>query len=139
MTTEKWEGLPAGLEVTTETKKEYLNVILEGEFQISRAAEIATRIMAYCHQMKKQKILVDARQTRGKIPLLTKIEFGDSMADRQLEHMSEGKAPLMIAHVVPEGMAEPGKFGEMFAANRGMSILVTTSHEEAVRWLGAKE
>jgi hypothetical protein len=139
MTSEKWEGLPAGLEVTTEAKKEYLNVILDGEFQFSRAEEIATRIMAYCHQMKMKKILVDARHTRGKIPLLTKIEFGDTMADRQLEHMSQGKEPLKIAHVVPEGMAEPGKFGELFAANRGIAILVTTSLDEAVQWLGVKE
>jgi hypothetical protein len=139
MRAEKWEGMPAGMEVTTEVKKGYLNVILEGRFEIPEAEKIATRIFEYCHQIKVQKVLIDARSIEGPISLVTKIEFADSMADRQMEYMAKGSAQVKIAHVVAKGMAEPGKFGDSFAANRGMSIFVTSSIEEALRWLGVDQ
>jgi hypothetical protein len=136
MKVENWEGLPAGMEVRTEVKKGYLNVIIEGKFQTPEAQKIGTRIFDFCHQIHMQKVLIDARKIEGPISLVTKIEFADSMVAKQMEYIVKGSARLKIAHVVAEGMAEPAKFGETLAAIRGMSIFVTTSMDDALQWLG---
>jgi hypothetical protein len=56
-----------------------------------------------------------------------------------MEYIVKGAPRLQIAHVLPEGIGEPKGFGETLASNRGGKIFVTTSMEEALRWLEVEE
>ncbi len=130
---------PIGLEVRTEVKSGYLNVILSGEFQLEEVQRAGRRIFDFCYQSEKRKVLIDAWKVRGKPSLLTKIELSDSMVAKQMEYIVKGGHRLRVAHVVAEGMAEAPGFGETLAANRGAKVFVTTSLDEALRWLEVEE
>ena len=139
MRTENPKGPQGGMEARTEVKKGYLKVILEGEFSIPDAMKIASRVFDFCHQHKIRNVLLDARKVTGKPSLVTKIEFADTMVEKQMEYIVKGSPRLRIAHLLDPGMAEPVKFGEMLAAKRGAIIFVTHTLDEALRWLGVEE
>ncbi len=139
MRTNEAKENPTAMEVRTEVRPGYLRVILEGEFQLKELQTIAKRIFDFCFQAKKVKVLVDARKVTGRPSLLTKIDLADSMVEKQMEYIVKGAERLRIAHVLAEGIAEPKGFGETLAANRGGKIFVTTSMEEALRWLDIQE
>ncbi len=127
------------MEVRTEVRTGYLKVILGGEFQVEEALTIGKRIFEVCHLGKLVKVLLDARGVTGRLSLLDKIDLADSMAETQTEYIVNGDHRLWIAHVVSEGMSEAPRFAETLAANRGAKILVTTSMDEALRWLGVDQ
>ncbi len=126
------------LEVRTEVRPGYLNVILEGEFRMEEVQRVGKRIFDFCYQANLVHVLIDARKVTGRLSLLAKIELADSMVESQMEYIIKGAPRLRIAHVLPDGMAEAPKFGETLAANRGAIIFVTTSTDEALRWLGVE-
>jgi hypothetical protein len=126
---------PTGLEVRTEVKPGYLKVILEGEFRMEDAKAAGARIFDFCYQTKIDKVVVDARKVTGRISLTTKIDLADSMMSTQMEYIVKGAPRLRIAHVVAEGMAEAPGFAEDLARRQGGKIFVTTSMDEALRWL----
>ena len=139
MRTEEGKARKTRMEVRTEVKPGYLRVILEGQFQLGEVEKIGKRIFDFCFQAGKVKVLIDARKVTGRPSLVTKIDLADSMVERQMEYVVKGAPRLRIAHVLPEGIAEPKGFGETLAANRGGKIFVTTSMEEALRWLDVQE
>ncbi len=127
------------MEVRTEVKTGYLKVVVRGEFRVEEVLMIGRRIFEICHLARLVKVLMDARGVTGRLSLLDKIDLADSMAETQTEYIVNGDQRLWIAHVVSERMSEAPRFAETLAANRGAKILVTTSMDEALRWLGVDQ
>ncbi len=123
------------MKVQTEAKPGYLEVVIQGKFNLEEIEHAGERIFDFCYQMNLEKILVDARKVTGRPSLVTKIELSDSMMAKQMGHIAKGGRPLQIAHIVPAGMADAAGFAEVLGANRGVKIIVTTSMSEALGWL----
>ena len=124
-----------GIGARMEVLNGYLLVTLEGEFQAESVLNIGGRISKLCHQSNIGKVLIDVRKVTGRVQLISKMDLAEAMIEKHRQHVTRGAIPVRVAHVVAEGMAEPGDFGETIAVNRGGTTFVTTSLEEALRWL----
>lgn len=85
--------------------------------------------VALCEQHQLTKLLADARTLDINIPVLDRFKLGVEMAD------TLGNT-IKFAILVPAEIID--KMGENAAVNRGGRVFVTSSLEQALKWLDVK-
>jgi hypothetical protein len=129
-------GPSRSLRVTTKELDGYLRVRFEGKFALDEALASARRVFEQCYRSAVYRVLLDARGLTGRVSLLDKIEYAESLAELQMEYGRKGHRILKIAHVLHPGRTEAQGFAEMLAENRGAYIFLAKSVREALDWLG---
>jgi hypothetical protein len=116
---------------------ELLSVYTAGRASLEELKQNFLDILAAVIEHKRQKVLFDGREIKGKFTETARFDYASFIAD-QVAHSSE---PLItrttrFAFVLHPAALGPQRFGETVALNRGMNLKAFEDREEALRWLG---
>ena len=113
--------------------KDWLLVTITGTYNADdwKDLKFFKTLIAQCQTTGCQKILIDARELKGDIPIIERFEYGENIA-----LVSEGN--YIFAMVGPKEQILPDKFFENVATNRGAIVKVTADIDEAHQWLETK-
>jgi hypothetical protein len=121
-----------------EPRAGYLLVTLTGEYQADSARQIFAQTLDACVEHKLQRVLMDIRSLKTKMPITTldRYQFVEALAQSRIDHLAWGLESLQFALVETEDQIDPKRFGETVAANRGVNAKATTDIADALAWLG---
>ncbi len=112
---------------TFEKKSDHLQMKISGEFDESVFNSFPTIILTKCQELEMKKVLVDTLSVDYlKLSVLNRFFLGEELAEK-----TRGK--LKIAIVVPSQYIN--KLLETVAINRGASVFVIDTVEDAKQWL----
>jgi len=109
-----------------------------GEFSLDDAKRRFLEVVQYVEEHQIEKILFDGREVTGDPTVIERFYYGEFVAhavQRLKEADGYDKDPV-FAYLLHEPVADPGRFGETVAVNRGMNIKVHENVEDPIAWLG---
>jgi hypothetical protein len=130
------------IDLRIEPKSTYLCITVAGTYEINEAKREFVKILDACRKHGLPKVLIDLRPlvVATPISIAERFDFTQSAVVKTIEYRARGR--LHMTHAVflgSDAHIDPGRFGEMVAANRGITIRATTSLAEALAWLGVEE
>jgi len=105
---------------------DHLRIVNTGDFSLSALFEFIELVKSEAGKAGRNAVLVDSRGVQGNISEVDRFMGGQRSAE------VFGKR-LRVAILMPVGTVT--KMAELAAVNRGASMLVTDSEEEALDWL----
>ncbi|MBV9866841.1 MAG: hypothetical protein JO316_15910 [Abitibacteriaceae bacterium] len=128
------------LNSTFDADKGLLYATLAGRFSLSGAKTTFMEILDAVVQHQALRVLVDARALTGAPMPMERYYYGAFVADATRGIATKHRVPSMphFAYVMVEPIADPQRFGETAAINRGMITKVFPNIEEAEHWLEIK-
>jgi hypothetical protein len=114
-------------ELTIQSRPDHLYVISSVPASARSVQEFVEAVVNGTRESGHLKVLVDARQVPSQPTLLERFGYATQLA--------EELRGLMIAIVASPGL-DPERFGETVAQNRGTSLRLFPTLEEACQWLG---
>ena len=119
-----------GLEVAIKEEPGYLAVTLSGEYSLAAAKEIGSRVHVEALGLECRKVLIDARQVRGKVGLMDRLKLGAAAA---MLWRKDLKVALVYRAEEMDG------FFERSARHRGVRMRSFADMSTAREWLLAEE
>jgi hypothetical protein len=113
---------------------DHVLVVCNGEFDGRDAREIFRAAFAAAAKHRLMKLLIDARGVTGKPNTMERFDMGENLSRLYAERAHPGA--MLIALVGREPLADPHRFGELVARNRGFPGKFTTDIAEAREYLG---
>ena len=125
-----------GFQYKVSTEPGRLRVSIEGTFESSLIPEMVGKVLEACREHKPRRLLVDAHRVGGQLSTVDRFQLGVTVASEFMKDVAAGKIPYArIAFLSNEAIADPERFGEKVATNRGMNLMVCTDENEALAWL----
>lgn len=115
--------------------KGLLSVVVTGEFSFTEAKNSFLDIVDAVAQNRSEKVLFDGRQITGNPEVIERFIYGQFTAETCRNVLYRMELYPNFAYVLEKPVLDPGRFGEMVAANRGMLVKAFESLEEALGWL----
>ena len=113
------------LTVTTQTCPEYLKVVVAGDWSLDGILKVIESLKAEADRAERSRLLVDLRGMEGNPQVVERYDAGRHIAMFLLEYrMAVVAQAKHITH-----------FAELVANNRGATMAVFISKEEAISWL----
>ena len=112
-----------------------LTVDARGEFSLEEAKGAFVEMLAAVAQHRAEKVLLDARNVKGKPEDIERFYYGEFAANETRRLVIEQRIVPRFAYVIHEPLRDPQRFGETVAVNRGMNIKVFENLEGAFEWL----
>jgi hypothetical protein len=114
-----------------------LKVVAMGKFSLKEAKQAFVEMLEAVAQHKTKKVYFDGRKLVGKPETMERFFYGEFAAQTVNDFAQRGVFPsTRFAYVLKQPVLDPTRFGETVAVNRGMSVKVFDSPEDALRWLG---
>ena len=113
----------------------FLKVEANGEFSLGEAKRAFLEMLGCIVQYQSEKVLLDGRNVKGKPREFERFLYGEFAAQETRKLFHDHKIVPRFAYVLNEPLRDPGRYGETVAVNRGMSIKVVETLEEAFEWL----
>ena len=115
-----------------------LYVSVTGEFTLDDARRTFLEIVQYVDENQIDKVLFDGSKITGDPTVIDRFYYGEFAAhavQRLKDNEKYAKEPY-FAYILHEPVADPGRFGETVAINRGMNVKVHETIDSALEWLG---
>jgi len=116
-------------ELIFEDRTNYLFVLIAGELNRNIDLEIDAEIKKECKKRKRNKVLIDIRESRSRLTLLQNFVAAKSYWNRM------GSYIKAVAIVDSKEHVENSELFEMIAVTRGARLKFFTSTVEAEKWL----
>jgi hypothetical protein len=127
------------LTTKTELRKEYLYVLVEGEFEYLSSIQSTDAILEACARHQTTKALIDFRGVTGKIIDIERFHYAEVSTDKYNKLLAAGVVkPCRFVWIGKPPQLDPKKLGESVALNRGLILRVTPDLEHAFVFLGVK-
>jgi hypothetical protein len=125
------------LTVAIESRKDYLLATVSGVFSLRGAQEAFDRAAKAASPLGHSRILLDATAVTGAPSQDERYALGVYVADEQ-RRLAAQTPPcvLQMAIYAHRPLADPNRFGETVALNRGAKVKVSERLDEALAWLG---
>ncbi len=128
------------MQVRDEPKKNYLVIVMEGEYAFSETGPSFDKMLAACEKYQATKVLVDGRGLTGNPTTLERFNFAATLTLKYFAlRMTDRIPPTRFAFLANHPIVDPRRIGETVAVNRGLPIKVSTDPQEAFDWLGVQE
>jgi hypothetical protein len=117
-------------------KKEYLEVIVTGQYDHQEAVKRFPMVINACQLAGVKKALVDFRKLEGAIAATSKVLYAMQIKEYYSNHIHSGGDPLKIAYVGSPsiiGFYEPGS---EVAQREKLPTILTSDKDKALLWLG---
>lgn len=112
--------------IATTVEPDFVRVTTTGEYAFEDLPVFITELKTIAVANARNKVLIDCRTLDIDITEAERFAGGQKIAE-------VFRSTIKAALVMPEGKVT--KLGELAAVNRGARFLVTTSEEEALKWL----
>jgi hypothetical protein len=112
-----------------------LRIDASGEFSLEDAKQAFLEMLKAVGLHKAEKILLDARNVKGKPGDLERFYYGEFAARENHRMVVEHKIVPRFAYVIHEPLRDPTRLGETVAVNRGMNVKTFETQEDALEWL----
>lgn len=114
----------------------YLYAKLIGDYSLAEAKRVSVSLLETCRAHQRFKILMDVFSLKGEPTVYERFSYADYMASMYRDYIHQGFNLRQWAIVGTSPLIAPNRFGENVAVNRGMTVKVFFSIEEAQDWLG---
>lgn len=120
------------MQVSTEARDGYLYVRVVGDFSLETARE-ACRLWSDAPVSRTERcVVLDVTALTSfdtdDVPVMQRFDLSQAFVDIL-------PADIRLAILETPEQFDPERFGEMVMANRGIVVRITTSLDEALRWL----
>ena len=112
-----------------------LSVDASGEFSLEDAKQAFLEMLEAVALHKAEKILIDARNMKGKPKDMERFFYGEFVAREAHKIFVEHKIVPRFSYVMHEPLRDPTRLGETIAVNRGMNVKTLETPENAIDWL----
>lgn len=120
-----------------ELKKGYLEVKIEGLFDLPSSHSVTDAILGSIEKYQAAKVLVDFRGITGDVEPLERFHYAENFAVKYLELLLAGRIKHpRLAFLGHSPQFDPHRFDETVAVNRGVPLRSTDDPREAWDWLG---
>lgn len=129
------------MSITTQIvpKKEYLEVRIEGPFDLPSSYEATDAILGSVEKYHAVKVLVDFREMTGHVDSMERFQYAENFAKRYMEMVEAGRIkPPRLAFLGRFPQFDPNHFDETVAVNRGVDLRSMDKPQEAWNWLGVQ-
>ena len=113
-----------------------LKVEAHGDFSLEEATRALVEMLGAAAQYRAEKVLLDGRNVKGAPREYERFLYGELAAQGTREFIREYRYAPRFAYVLHEPLRDPDRYGETVAVNRGMTVKVFETPEEALKWLG---
>ena len=128
------------IQIRDEPKKNYLLIIMEGEYAYSETGSIFDKMLAACEKHQSARVLVDGRKLTGNPTTLERFNFAIQLTVKYFAlRMANKIPPIRFGFVANHPIVDPRKIGETVAVNRGLPIKVSTELKDVLDWLNVEE
>ncbi len=124
-----------GLEIKIIPRKEHLEVIVSGEFNLQEAVDKISAALFSSRQNPFSKVLIDYRKIKGGILVTEKVIFSYQVRDAYNSYLLKGGKELKFAYVGSPPFVRKFKPGLEIAKKAGQLVAVFTDFKEAISWL----
>ena len=114
----------------------YLHIKISGKFSLTEANDNFVKIMNAAEQSGVNRLLIDCLNLEGAMNTSERLQYS-SFVVKQVDEFSTKGVPrgIRLSYVVLPPLADPGRFGETFAVNRGVNVRIFDTIDEAINWL----
>ena len=124
------------LTTKVDLKKEYLEVRIEGVFDLPSAYLVNDAILGSVEKYQVLKVLVDFRKMTGHLDSMERFHYAENFAKKYMELVQAGRVkPPRLAFLGRVPQLDPNRFGETVAVNRGVPLRSMDNPQEAWDWL----
>ena len=124
------------MNILTEIKPDYVLMTFEGRVEESFPTEFPEKLIETAITHKCPKILADLQKVEGSLTTMQRFTMGDIGAQKYRSAVQKGEiSKCRFALVADQPLMDPHKFGETVASNRGMSLGIFSTFQEAFDWL----
>lgn len=128
------------IQVRGEANPQYLQIILEGDFEASEIPVTADRVLEICGAHKMEMVLVDVMELKGNPSFMERFTLATVFATKYIKaRMTQEVSSCLFAVVGKHPLVDPQRFEETVAKNRGTPVKTFTDMREALMWLGVEE
>jgi hypothetical protein len=113
-----------------------LKVEANGDFSLEEATRAFVEMLKAVAQYQAENVLLDGRNVKGNPREYERFLYGELAAQGTREFVREYRYVPRFAYVLHEPLGDPDRYGETVAVNRGMTVKVFETPEEALKWLG---
>lgn len=115
----------------------FLRAVVAGDYSLEAAQRITQEIIEAAGRHRVDAVLIDGLEVCGAPSNMDRFQYGNFIADANARLRDKGLATLpKFAYVLKAPMAEPERFAETVAINRGMKVRMFDDHASAIAWLG---
>lgn len=122
-----------------ELQEAYLYAKISGNYSLAEAKHVSMNLLETCRVHQRFKILMDVFSLQGDPTVYERFSYADHMASMYRAYIHQGFNLRQWAIVGTPPLIAPNRFGENVAVNRGMTVKVFYSIEEAQKWLGGEK
>ncbi len=119
--------------------KEYIEVIVFGDYNLQEATDNYPLLISACRQTGISKILIDYRELKGVIHATEKTLFSISNLELYRNHLATGGKEIQTAFVGSPPLVSTFEPGIELAKNAGLAVEIFTDAEKAMTWLGVEK
>ena len=123
------------LEIKNIPRREHLEVIVSGEFNLQEAVEKISAALFSSRQNPFPKVLIDYRQLKGEILATEKVLYTYQMLEAYKSHLSKGGKELKFAYLGSPRLVRKFKPGIEMARKARVLAEIFTDFEKAINWL----
>ena len=120
------------MELTTEVRDDYLYVRVTGSYTLDAARDACRRWSQTPESRAHRCVLCDvtalARFDMTDVPVMQRFDLGRALVERL-------SPDIRLAILETTAQFDPERFDETVMTNRGVMVHITTSLDEALRWL----
>lgn len=127
------------LEVDIIPQKEYLKVIVSGDYDMQEAIDEFSFVLSACKITGLSKILIDFRKLHGEIYSIQKIIYSLQIVGQVKDYFASKGKDLQFAWVGKTPQVSKYKPGLEIAEREGIQAMLSVDINEAFEWLGVKK
>ena len=125
------------MSLQTRAESGVLHAEATGTFSLAEAKRTFLEMLEAVALNNVKRVLLDGRGLTGEPAPIERFYYGKFAAESVRKFADRGvPAGTLFAYVLVKPMLDRGRFGEVVAANRGMSVKTFDNLEEALRWIG---
>ena len=114
----------------------YLHIKISGKFSLTEANDNFVKIMEAAAQSGDNRVLIDCLSLEGTMTTTERLQYSSFVIKQIEEFSSRGvHRSIRLAYVVLPPLADPERFAETFAVNRGINARMFDTIDEAFKWL----
>jgi hypothetical protein len=127
------------LEVDIIRHKEYLEVIVSGDYDMEEAIDEFSFVLSACKITGLSKVLIDFRKLHGEIYSIQKIVYSLQIVGQIKDYFASKGKDLQFAYVGKTPQVSKYKPGLEIAEREGIHAITSIDINEAFEWLGVKK
>jgi hypothetical protein len=129
--------MPYEVEIIQHQK--YVEAMVSGEFDLQIAVDKFDKVLIACKINNLSKVLIDFRNSSGKIYAVQKIIYALQAIDKIIFHFASRGKDLQFAYVGKPSHVSTYQPGIELAGKEGIQAILTDNLDEAFEWLDIKK